>query len=186
MKSFYVFPSVHRFYFARVSIVFLIVLLGISMLFGVRTVNAQGTVFHVVRPGENLSQIAARYGVSYAQLAQHNRIANPNHLYVGQRLAIPSTTTYVPTIEASAPQTKPVVPPTNYTPPPAAAPVAPSRSGDGYYTVRRGDSLSGIAARYGVSTSAIMQRNSLGSSLIMVGQRLIIPANAPVSESASE
>ncbi len=45
---------------------------------------------HVVRPGENLSSIAARYGTSVAALAQANGIANPNHIFVGQRLAIGS------------------------------------------------------------------------------------------------
>jgi LysM repeat protein len=45
---------------------------------------------HVVRPGENLSSIAARYGTSVAALARANGIANPNHIYVGQRLTIGS------------------------------------------------------------------------------------------------
>jgi LysM repeat protein len=43
---------------------------------------------HVVRPGENLSTIAVRYGTSVASLARANGIANPNHIYVGQRLTI--------------------------------------------------------------------------------------------------
>jgi LysM repeat protein len=43
---------------------------------------------HVVRPGENLSTIAARYGTSVASLARVNGISNPNHIYVGQRLTI--------------------------------------------------------------------------------------------------
>jgi LysM repeat protein len=45
---------------------------------------------HVVRVGENLSSIAARYGVTVAALASANGIANPNHIYVGQRLTIGS------------------------------------------------------------------------------------------------
>jgi LysM repeat protein len=51
--------------------------------------TASGGV-HVVRPGENLSSIAARYGTSVAALARANGIANPNHIYVGQRLTIGS------------------------------------------------------------------------------------------------
>ncbi|HEY8093765.1 MAG TPA: LysM peptidoglycan-binding domain-containing protein, partial [Acidimicrobiales bacterium] len=46
---------------------------------------------HVVRPGENLSSIARRYGVSVAELTQLNRLANPNHLLVGTRLHLPET-----------------------------------------------------------------------------------------------
>ena len=45
---------------------------------------------HVVRVGENLSSIAARYGVSVAALASANGIANRHHIYVGQRLTIGS------------------------------------------------------------------------------------------------
>jgi lipoprotein-anchoring transpeptidase ErfK/SrfK len=45
---------------------------------------------HVVRPGENLSSIAARYGSTVSALASANGIANPNHIYVGQRLLISS------------------------------------------------------------------------------------------------
>ncbi|MFC1960184.1 LysM peptidoglycan-binding domain-containing protein [Chloroflexota bacterium] len=44
---------------------------------------------HVVQPGENLYRISLRYGVSLEALAQANGIANVNHIYVGQVLAIP-------------------------------------------------------------------------------------------------
>lgn len=43
---------------------------------------------HIVRAGENLSSIAARYGTSTAALARANAISNPNHIYVGQRLVL--------------------------------------------------------------------------------------------------
>lgn len=43
---------------------------------------------HIVRAGENLSSIAARYGTTTAALAQANAISNPNHIYVGQRLVL--------------------------------------------------------------------------------------------------
>lgn len=50
-------------------------------------------------------------------------------------------------------------------------------AGEPVYTVRRGDTLSGIASQYGVTVQSIMQRNGLGSSAILVSQRLIIPLN---------
>lgn len=43
------------------------------------------------------------------------------------------------------------------------------------YTVRRGDTLSGIAARFGTSAFAIQQVNGLASTRIRVGQRLNVP-----------
>ncbi len=44
---------------------------------------------HVVRPGETLSGIAEKYGVDYNRLLQVNHIANPDTIYVGQKLIIP-------------------------------------------------------------------------------------------------
>jgi hypothetical protein len=47
------------------------------------------------------------------------------------------------------------------------------------HLVRRGDTLSGIAARYGVSIESIRARNRLASTGLRVGQKLVIPG-APV------
>jgi len=46
---------------------------------------------HIVQRGETLSGIAARYGTSMWTLARMNGIANPNRIYVGQRLVVPCT-----------------------------------------------------------------------------------------------
>ncbi len=45
---------------------------------------------HLVRPGEHLSGIAARFGLSVAALAQANGIADPNLVFAGRTLTIPS------------------------------------------------------------------------------------------------
>src|SRR5690606_28813008 len=44
---------------------------------------------YVVKSGDSLSQIAARHGVSVAELVRTNNIANPNIIYVGQEFKIP-------------------------------------------------------------------------------------------------
>jgi LysM repeat protein len=44
---------------------------------------------YTVRAGDNLSQVAARYGVAVDQMLAVNGIANPNIIYVGQQLVIP-------------------------------------------------------------------------------------------------
>ena len=44
---------------------------------------------YVVVAGDNLSQIAASYGLPVDQLLQANGIQNPNIIYVGQQLVIP-------------------------------------------------------------------------------------------------
>lgn len=45
---------------------------------------------HVVQAGETLYRIAIRYGISAWSIAQANGIYNMNHIWVGQRLLIPS------------------------------------------------------------------------------------------------
>lgn len=57
---------------------------------------ASGQVVHVVRWGETLEGIAARYGVSVWAIVQANGLANPNYIYVGQTLIIPTAGTPAP------------------------------------------------------------------------------------------
>ena len=51
--------------------------------------NLPGGVWYTVRPGDTLSSIAWRYGVSVWALANVNKIGNPNLIYGGQKLYIP-------------------------------------------------------------------------------------------------
>ncbi len=128
---------------------------------------ADGGIY-VVRAGDTLNSIAARFGVSPGALARANGIANPNLIYLGQRLVVPGSAAPAP---AAGQQTAP----------------APSASG-GVYIVRPGDTLAKIAARYGTSVAALMRANGIRNpNLIWVGQRLVIgsggttpkPAPAP-------
>lgn len=91
---------------------------------------------HTVLSGETLSQIAARYGTTYQQLAKINNIANPDLIYPGQILRING--------EALSLKT---------------------------YTVQSGDTLSGIAAKYGTSYQRLAQINGISNpDLIYPGQ----------------
>jgi LysM repeat protein len=76
---------------------------------------------YVVQPGDTLSRIALRFGVTVAALVQANSLANANVIYVGQRLTIPAG---------------PAAPPAGGTaplpdPPPAAANLLPNPSFEG-------------------------------------------------------
>jgi LysM repeat protein len=53
---------------------------------------AQNGVQHVVQPGEYLAGIAARYGVNWTAIAQANNIYDPDTVFAGQTLFIPSPT----------------------------------------------------------------------------------------------
>src|SRR5690606_24375874 len=56
----------------------------------------------------------------------------------------------------------------------------------GSYVVRRGDSLSMVAERFGISTAALRQANGLSSDVIRIGQELVIPGAAPLALSVIE
>lgn len=45
---------------------------------------------YVVKKGDTLSKIANKYGITYKELAEYNNISNPNVIYVGQKIKIPS------------------------------------------------------------------------------------------------
>jgi LysM repeat protein len=133
-----------------------------------------GSSTYTVRSGDTLSVIARRHGVSMATLAQANNLTNPNALRIGQVLTIPSaagsSAVAAPVISAPAP-TAPAAP--------AAAPAAPVTAG-GYYTVAKGDTLSGIARRHGTTIAKIMQANRMTTAQahkLSIGQKIIIPNN---------
>ncbi len=128
--------------------------------------------YHTIRPGDTFSEIALRYHVSQTALQKANPGIDPNRIPAGGVLVIPggkTTAAPVPTY----PQ-QPV-----YTPvPPKPAPKAPVPSGD-YHTVNRGETLSVIAAKYHVSTSALAKANGITNpNLIEIGQPLKIPASS--------
>lgn len=68
---------------------------------------------------------------------------------------------------------------TKETPPEAAPEKAPTRTGTIVYTVQTGDTISGIAGRFGVSINTILWENNLrATSLIKPGNQLrILPAS---------
>jgi len=162
-------------------------LLGIGLFFVLpisMSVYAQsGSTTYVVQRGDTLSSIAARYGLSYPQLATYNNIANPNQLLVGQILTIPPSRSpaaptqtaprsYASTWATPTPTPTPTISRSSTVRSPTALPF---RQNDVSYTVVRGDSLFSISARYGVTVAAILGRNNLRGTVIYVGQRLIIP-----------
>jgi N-acetylmuramoyl-L-alanine amidase len=62
----------------------------------------------------------------------------------------------------------------------AGPPPVPTPGKQQRYIVREGDTLSGIAARFGVSEDAILKQNPLSDrDRLLVGQELVIPPAAP-------
>lgn len=109
---------------------------------------------HVVKRGETVSGIAKRYGVSQNLLMSANRVARARSLQIGTTLYIPVSGTEIPATAIR--ETAPSRP---------AAPVM--------HVVRRGETVGGIANRYGVSQRQLITLNKLGSrAMIRVGQKL--------------
>jgi LysM repeat protein len=124
-----------------------------------------GRVVHIVRWGETLSGIAYRYGTTVHAIASYNGIVNPNCIYAGQRLVIPS---------GHGPgHPGPGHPGPGHPGPGHPGPGHPSHGF--YYTVRWGDTLSGIAWRFGRNVWTIASDNGIyNPNCIYAGQRLWI------------
>jgi LysM repeat protein len=122
---------------------------------------ASADVVHLVAKGESLTSIAATDGLSVSALAAANGLAPDAELIAGSLLEIP------PRGEATGAST--------------STPRSPAT-----YTVRRGDTLSGIAARFGLSTSELAAANGMRTNGVLLADRaLTVPQSSPsVSEPA--
>ncbi len=135
-----------------------IVLIGLILYLAssnVVPIYAQGTQrytysTYIVQPGDTLTSIAKRYNLSVHQLATANGLAWNAWLYVGQRLTIPDQA-ITPHRDATQPN-------------------------DNVYVVRRGDTLTSIAVRLGVSLPDLATANNLYvHGWVYEGQVLTLP-----------
>ncbi|MBL4890444.1 MAG: peptidoglycan DD-metalloendopeptidase family protein [Rhizobiaceae bacterium] len=158
-----------------------------------------------IRSGETLYNISKRYGVPVNALMKANSIASPDSVEAGQRIVIPNYS-YSSSAPVSAPDhninkrastsrtgmtgkakrvrivpiRRPQIAKTNTK---ASKPdtsiitgaLKPATSG-GTYVVARGDSLSRIAVRKGVSLASLKSHNNIKGSSIRIGQKLHIPS----------
>lgn len=114
---------------------------------------AGGTTIIIIQRGDTLSQLAIKYNTTVARLVELNNIANPNLIYAGATLIVPSGET-------------------------SQDSDGNSTSGQTIYIVQRGDTLNKIATQFGTTAIAIAKENNIRNiNLIYIGQRLIIPTN---------
>src|SRR5690606_26467823 len=103
---------------------------------------------YTVKAGDTLSEIAAKYGTTSKKLQDLNGIKNANLIYAGQKLKVPTRAKQSANKSSKA-------------------------SGKVYHTVRAGDTVSGLAVKYGTTVSKIKSLNGLKDvNLIYVGQKL--------------
>lgn len=106
---------------------------------------SQNGITYTVKSGDTLSGIASRYGTTYQKIAADNGITNPNLIHPGQVLKING---------GSSEQTN---------------------NTNREYIVKSGDTLSGIAAKFGTNYQKIAADNGIANpNLIYPGQKLII------------
>lgn len=106
---------------------------------------------YTVQSGDTLSGIAVKFGTTYQKIAADNGIGNPNIIHSGQVLKIYGSSNQ-------------------------------SNSGPSYqtYTVKSGDTLSGIGSKFGVSYQKIAADNNISNpNLIHPGQVLKIYTDQP-------
>jgi membrane-bound lytic murein transglycosylase D len=116
--------------------------------------------YHTVRRGDTLGAVARRYGTTVAQITQANNISVRKTLQVGQSLVIPVSGVVPKATQTATAKTE-------------ATNTALPEPGE-TYTVRRGDTLGKIAARYGTTAKNLQAWNNLPSTTISVGKKLIV------------
>jgi LysM repeat protein len=121
----------------------------------------QGRPIHVVQAGETLYSIASRYGVTVEAIMAANDLANPNYIYVGQRLVIPGG---------------------------LDGPARDDGWGQGgRHVVMAGETLTSIALRYGTTVGALATANGLNNAdYVYVGQVLNVPGGSRAPEGDKE
>lgn len=111
-----------------------------------------------VQQGDTLFRIAQRFGISLQALIDANpQITDPDVIFPGQRICVPGVAR------------EPEIPP----PPPCP---------DGFlFTVRKGDTLAGIARQFGISLQALIDANPQikDPDVIFPGQVICVPVPPP-------
>ncbi len=103
---------------------------------------------HIVKPGENLSRIGAKYKVPYKIIKEFNHLKS-NYLRVSQKLIIPTTPTLINKYKFKYAKNS--------------------------YVVRPGDNLTSIAKRYKISVKKLKSLNDKKSDVIHASEKLIVP-----------
>jgi lysozyme len=111
----------------------------------VASIPKDNEYMYTVKSGDTLTEIAAKYKMAVADIVKLNEIKNPNAIYIGQRLKLKGK-----------------------------APVTATKPAPVYYVVKKGDTLTEIAAKYKTTVKAIdvLNANVTNVNKIYVGQKI--------------
>jgi LysM repeat protein len=131
-------------------------------------------ITYTVQAGDVLGAIAEKFGIGTQALLQANAstLSNPDQLQIGQVLFIPVGAEQIQAAQVIAAATS--IPPT---------PLPPGVTRK--HTIARGEVLSTIAERYGVTVAAIRAANNLRTDTIRAGDTLLIPIPGGSNASAT-
>lgn len=105
---------------------------------------------HVIKKGDTIYGLSKKYGINMSIILDYNNINDANKIIIGQKIKIPDKSK----VEATQRATK-------------------------NYTVKKGDTIFGIAKLFGISAKEIFSLNNLDDkSIIKVGQKIKIPENS--------
>ncbi|WP_010648196.1 LysM peptidoglycan-binding domain-containing protein [Oceanobacillus massiliensis] len=130
-----------------------------SVLFGAEQADAAS---HKVQSGESLWSIAQQYSTSVNSLKSINKLSS-DIIYPNQVIETSSAKS------SSSSNSKPTTSTTKST----------------TYTVKSGDTLSGIASKHGISLSNLMKWNNLDTTLIYPGNKLVVSKSSTNSSASS-
>lgn len=124
------------------------------------------TQAYTVQQGDTLSGIAQRFGVTLDSIVTLNNIANTHWIWAGQALILPDNETSNNGVEAaSEPEANP----------PTAENESPVSISDSY-VVQRGDTLTKIAADFGLDLKDVINSNrSINPHSLAIGQAINLP-----------
>ncbi len=128
------------------------------------TVNSKNNLYkYKVKRGDNLSEIAEKFGVSLQQVKKWNNISG-NHIAAGKTLKI-----YNSTKTSSLGDN-----------------TSKNSSNINYYRIKPGDSIGSIAEKYGVKISDIQRWNSISGNKILAGNTLKIYSDSNINDIPNE
>ena len=164
----------------------LLIVLLVTIVLALFVSNVFAAENYTVQPGDSLTKIARLFGTNYLVLAEANDLEPPFIINVGQVLIIPDVGEGANAVDIAVqqPAEAPIVEPAPEENP-APAPAQDAAAAPGTYRVQAGESLSGIAKKFGTNYLVLADLNDLEEPFVIgVGQLLKVPGapSEPVPE----
>lgn len=129
----------------------------VSAIFILTFANAFSETIHTMQKGETVYGLSKKYGVAMSVILEYNGISDATKIVVGQKIKIPEIKNLKS--DQKATQT---------------------------YIVQKGDTVYGIAKKFGTTQAEIFSLNGLSAqSVIKVGQKLKVPVRTTATASST-